>query len=155
MKKILTEIWKDIPGYEGLYQASNLGRIRSLDHISKGGHGALTQIRYGRLLKPRCKKGKYVDYYTVSLCLDGKPINYYVHRLVWITFNGDIPKNLVISHIDEDSSNNRLDNLMACTQRENVNWGTHNERLSKSLKERAKIINPITNIRKYAEHQIN
>lgn len=150
------EIWKDIPGYEGLYQVSNLGRVRSLDHKSKGGHGAIEQSVRGKVLKARAKKGKYITYYTVSLCSAGKPKDHYVHRLVWSTFNGAIPKGLVINHIDENPANNSLDNLMICTQQENLNWGTHNERISKTLKERARIINPITNIKRYAEqHQVN
>lgn len=147
------EIWKDVPGYEGYYQASNLGRIKSLDHYAKGGHGAEKQLVKGRMLKPRKHGGKYITYLTVSLCTSGVPKENYVHRVIWSAFNGPIPEGLVINHKDENPENNNLENLMVCTQQENLAWGTHNERISKTLKERAKIINPIINIRK--NHETN
>lgn len=126
------EIWKDIPNYEGLYQASNYGRIRSLDRVRKykssnqyGDYVMIQNIK-GRILKP-IDIGK--GYYRVTL--SKKP--FFIHRIVWVTFNGRIPEGYEINHIDENPSNNRLDNLELVTHKENMNWGTRNQRVSKKM----------------------
>ena len=111
----MKEIWKDVPGYEG-YQVSNLGRVKSLNYHRTGKEGFLKPIM-------DCHGYSRVKLYSKGL---------FVHRLVWITFNGPIPDGMVINHKDECPSNNCLDNLMVCTQKENNNWGTHNERVGKS-----------------------
>lgn len=108
-----TEIWKDIVGYEGLYQVSNLGNVKSLNYL---------RIRGKEVILKPWKHGQ--GYYCVSLSKDGKKINKFIHRLVYAAFNGDIPDDLVINHIDEDKTNNDLNNLEAITQKENVYHGT-------------------------------
>ena len=97
----MEEIWKDIMGYEGLYQVSNFGRIkRTNDYI----------------LKPWITRG----YCYVSLSNNGILKKYRVHKLVAQTFIPN-PNNLpIVNHIDENKSNNRVDNLEWCTQYENV-----------------------------------
>ena len=80
------EIWKDIPGYEGHYQASNFGKIRSLKYSKV------------RILKPS-KNGS--GYHTVLLYLNNVAKNLSIHRLVWISFNGPIPEGLEINHLNE------------------------------------------------------
>ena len=113
------EIWKDIPGYEGIYQASSLGRIRSFKRNK------------AIILKPgRSKNG----YYNVVLCLNSVGKNAIVHRLVWTTFNGPIPEGLQINHLNENKSDNRLENLSLCTPKENTNYGTGIERSHKQLR---------------------
>lgn len=62
-----------------------------------------------------------------------------IHRVVWMCVNGEIPKGMQINHIDEDKDNNSISNLNIMTPKENTNWGTHNERVSKALK--GKMIN--------------
>lgn len=110
----MTEIWKDIPGYEGKYQVSNTGRIKSLGNKTyKSEHF----LRYG------CA-GKSKKYKNVILYDNGKKDFYLVHRLVWESFNGPIPDGMQVNHIDEDPSNNNLDNLNLMTPEENSNWGT-------------------------------
>ena len=114
----MVEIWKDIKGYEKLYQGSNLGRIRSM--------------RYGksRILRQHKVKG----YLNVGLYKDGIAKTLLVHRLVWEAFNGEIPEEYEINHINEDKSDNRLENLNLMTPKENINWGTGNYRRSCKLK---------------------
>lgn len=117
----MKEMWKDIPGYEGLYQVSNLGNIRSLKYA--GGNKV-------KLLKQATTNG----YKQVQLSKNGKGKNHLVHRLVAIAFIPN-PNNLpVVNHKDENPSNNNVDNLEWCTQEYNINYGTRNERASESMK---------------------
>ena len=114
------EIWKLAPGYEG-YMVSDLGRVKSLNYLRTGKE---------QILRPRkTRKGGYLQ---VVLCKDGKSKNYYVHRLVWIVFNGPIPEGYDCNHINEDKTDCRLVNLNLMTRRENLNWGTRNRRAAKS-----------------------
>ena len=113
------EEWKDIPNYEGLYQASNLGRIKSFYGLKE------------KILKPRLNnKG----YYEIGLRKQSIRKFYCVHRLVWIAFNGQIPEGYEINHLDERPVNNALSNLSLVTHKENINYGTRNERAGKVLK---------------------
>lgn len=105
----MNEIWKDVPGYEGLYEASNTGQIRNPR----------------KTLKSSTKNSGYK---FVVLFIDKKPKCKYVHRLVWEAFNGPIPHGFEVNHIDEDKSNNALENLEIMTHKENCNYGTRNER---------------------------
>ena len=124
----IKEIWRPIDGFEGLYEVSNLGRVKSCDRFvnSKGG----TRLHKGKVLKQAKDGGGYLQ---VNLCKDGKPTAVKVHRLVWEGFNGKIPEGMQVNHIDEDKTNNSLDNINLMTPKQNVNWGTGNERRSKSL----------------------
>lgn len=119
------EIWKDIPNYEG-YQVSNLGRVKSLERIDALGHRLKEKI-----LKPQLDR---YGYYHVILCKNSIQKFYLVHRLVWIAFNGTIPEGLQVNHINEIKSDNRLSNLNLMTAKENLNYGTRNERAGKVLK---------------------
>lgn len=119
---------RSIEGYEGLYQVSSLGRVRSCDRFVKDGR--CTRLFRGKLLKPGIAIGGYLQ---VKLCKDGKPTIFTVHRLVWEAFHGKIPEGMQVNHIDEDKTNNSLDNLNLMTPKQNVNWGTGNERRSKKL----------------------
>ena len=117
------EEWKDILGYEGFYQASNMGRIKSLERIDALGHRLKEKI-----LKPSINR---TGYYQVCLCKQSIQKYYYVHRLVWEAFNGQIPENMQVNHINEVKTDNRLSNLNLMTCKENSNWGTRNERRAK------------------------
>lgn len=111
-----SEIWKDIPGYEGRYQASNTGKIKSMNYNHTGVPGILT---------PRDNRGYKCVHISNS---DKKCKNHFVHRLVWEAFVGPIPEGLQINHKDENKSNNSLKNLEVMTPKENVNYGTRNIR---------------------------
>lgn len=114
------EIWKDIPGYEGKYQASNMGRIRSLDHRVRGichitGEEFYRGVK-GRILKPGrfCKSGH------LSVVLGrgtaGKPI----HQLIMKTFIGEPPVGMEVLHNNGDPTDNRLENLRYGTRTDNI-----------------------------------
>lgn len=117
------EIYKDIEGYEGLYQVSNLGRVKSL------GNGDSNASKE-RILKPYKAKG---DYLLVDLHKQGKRKQHLVHRLVAMAFI-DNPNNLEqINHRDEDKTNNSIQNLEWCDRKHNINYGTRNQRVAEKL----------------------
>ena len=119
------EIWRPIEGYEGLYEVSNLGRVRSLDR-----YDSRNQFRKGRIMKQN-NDGR--DYMSIQLCLNGKLKKYFVHRLVAEAFLPN-PDNLPqVNHKDEDKSNNRVDNLEWCTAKYNLSYGTRNIRIRETL----------------------
>ena len=109
------EIWRDIPGYEGKYQASNLGRVRSLDRRVGICHGA-TRLMRGRILKPAGSKRNPHLYVVLGHGAPGSP----VHQLVARTFLGPCPTGQEVRHLDGDPLNNRADNLAYGTRTENI-----------------------------------
>lgn len=126
----MEEIWKDIKGYEGLYQVSNLGRVKSLGRYQKAKLGSI-QYRGDRLLKPWLRK----DYLTVRLVDNGKGKNYSIHRLVAEAFI-DNPDNLpCVNHKDFNTKNNVATNLEYCTVLYNNCYGDRLKRQAASLSE--------------------
>ena len=121
------EIWRDVPNYEGIYQVSNLGQVKSLERFRKGKNGCLVTVKEG-ILKPLITRN---GYYNVILRKNSIGKNYLVHRLVWIAFNGSIPEGYEINHLDERPANNALSNLSLVTHKENINFGTGIERRAK------------------------
>lgn len=128
-EELNNEIWKDIPEYEELYQVSNLGRVRSLDRIVTRKDGR-KQLCKGKLLSP-CKLRW--GYLGVNLSKNNKGLTKKVHRLVAKTFLNNSFNLLDVNHIDEDKTNNRLNNLEWCSREYNVNYGTRNEKISKPV----------------------
>lgn len=123
------EEWKDIEGYEGLYQVSNLGNVKSLEKTRIGNGGSIVPVKERILKASKDSKG----YLQVKLFKDEKPKTYKVHRLVASAFLPN-PDNLPqVNHKDENPSNNRVDNLEWCSAKYNSNYGTRNERVAKSL----------------------
>ena len=116
------EIWKDIKGYEGLYQISNHGRVRSLDRVvyQKNKSGGLSKHIYkGQILKSRENRN---GYYTIGLTKDRYQKHFSVHRLVGEHFLEGRENKNYINHIDCDKSNNHASNLEWCSQSENIQY---------------------------------
>lgn len=121
----MEEIWKPIVGYEGYYEVSNLGRVRSIDRfvIDKTGR---RQFKKGTLLNYRQDRQGYC---IVSLSISRKYKTKCVHTLVADAFiqNPDgLPQ---VNHKDEDKSNNVVDNLEWCTSKYNANYGNRNKKI--------------------------
>ena len=121
----MEEIWKDIEGYTGIYQVSNLGRVRSLDRDVVGKNGVTQHYKAGFKTQRQDKDG----YLRVSLSKRGKSKGFGVHRLVAQAFIPN-PDNLPqVNHRDENPSNNKADNLEWCTQSYNNAYGNRMNRV--------------------------
>lgn len=112
------EEWRDIPGYEGRYQASTEGRIRSLDRrVRLVAHGVeTTRAVRGRILRP----GRYCNSGHVSVVLGHGAQGSPVHQLVALTFLGPRPEGADICHADGNPKNNAVSNLRYDSRRENI-----------------------------------
>jgi hypothetical protein len=119
---MLEEIFKVIPNTNGIYFASNLGTIKSIDHKVLHSNG-VTRTQYGRILKPqKCYKG----YYQMHIKINGKHVNTGVHRLValaWIDNPNNYPQ---VNHINCKKLDNRVENLEWCTNKQNNSHAIEN-----------------------------
>ena len=114
----MEEIWKDIVGYENLYQVSNFGRVRSLNRTVWNHNGYAP--KKGVVLVSRANA---TGHHTVNLSKNCKSKMFFVHRLVAFAFIPN-PDNLpIINHKDENPSNNSVENLEWCTHKYNMNYG--------------------------------
>lgn len=107
----MMEIWKDVHGYEGIYQVSNLGRVRRILHAPG--------MQTGLLSLQKLKSAENVYYLSVGLSYNGEVKTYRVHRLVAKAFL-DIDDNLEVNHIDGNRFNNELSNLEVCDRSHNA-----------------------------------
>lgn len=133
----MQEEWRDVVGWEGMYQISSIGRVRSVDRVQM--HYSNTDRPYYKTYKGRIlSQGNCSKYFQVILVKDNKAYNKLVHRLVAEAFILN-PDNLPeVNHKDEDPSNNNVDNLEWCTKSYNINYGKRNELVSNALKGRPK-----------------
>lgn len=115
------EIWKEIEGYEGLYQVSNFGNVRSLNYHRTGQTKVLSQSENS------------MGYLKVNLYKNGKVKTVGVHRLVAEAFIPNWFGEPEVNHRDENPKNNHIDNLEWCDRKYNNNYGTHNERIAEKL----------------------
>lgn len=122
------EIWRDIKGYEGLYQVSNLGRVKSLAHTIVRSNG-WKQTFGERILKAKNALG----YSSVTLCDRGKHRSNYVHRLVAEAFVPNPNGYLEVNHKNEDKRDNRAENIEWCTRQYNLLYGCRGEKSGHSL----------------------
>lgn len=140
----MKEEWKDIKGFEGLYQVSNKGRIKSLEHFTlqtniydKGG-------KTNRKHEEKILKGwiQNTGYLTVAL----KNKKYSIHRLVAETFIKNPEKHKTVNHIDGNKLNNKVENLEWCSLQENIKHAykaglmENCKRINSKIKQRAKFI---------------
>lgn len=130
IKNLEGEIWKPIVGYEGVYEVSNKGRVKSLNYRC---------TKKSRLLTPQLTRD---GYYQIKLCREGSYVYHSIHRLVFGTFNGSLRRwktikgkkvRMEINHINEIKTDNRLENLELVTRSQNINHGTRNERIRQKL----------------------
>ena len=128
----MDEIFKPIAGYEGFYEVSNLGRVRSLDRIVEHFDGVKRLLK-GKFMVPR--QDVTYGYMRVSLSKNHCRNLFFVHRLVAQAFipNQDPEHLTIINHKDEDPSNNRADNLEWCDQKYNINYGTRTAKVIEKL----------------------
>lgn len=129
--KVQKEIWKPVKGYEGMYQVSNLGRVRSLDRLihQKDRWGNIRPTRY----KGKLKKGslKNTGYYAINL-KEKRDIS--IHRLVAEAFIPNPENKPCVNHINGIKTDNRVENLEWCTYRENTVHAYKNDLSKKGKK---------------------
>lgn len=114
------EIWKPVPGFGGWYEASSIGRIRSVDRVVEKRHssGAIMQQKYkGKLLKPTHDDG----YLRIQISVNKKRKFIGVHRLVLLAFIGKPSDGYVGRHLNDNPLDNRIENLA---------WGSHNDNMA-------------------------
>lgn len=112
----MVEEWRTIPGYEGLYEVSNFGAVRTLERTWVSGKGVVRTVRPGVKRQSFDKDG----YPRVTLCKDGVKRRILVHRLVMWAFVGPQPKGIQVRHLDHSKTNNKLNNLCYGTAKENA-----------------------------------
>ena len=133
----MNEIWKDIEGYEGIYQVSSLGRVRSLDRIIllRNRHKEYKRLERGRIM---AQKLQNTDRLQVCLRKTINGINYretkYVHILVAKAFVPNPNGYETVNHINENHHDNRAINLEWMSIADNNRYGTHSERCGKALR---------------------
>lgn len=122
-------IWKDIPNYEGLYQASIFGYIRSLDRTLNKGKKHVPTLVKGKIISPWIDVSGYLK---VDLYKDGKRYCEKVHKLIAKTFIPNPERKETVNHKDENPLNNTVKNLEWMTNLENVNYGTRVQRVKEN-----------------------
>lgn len=118
----MIEEWKDIEGYEGIYKISNLGRVKSLSRINP-------QNKYQKeiIMKNRLNSNGYL---TIKLMKNGKAKIKTLHRLVASAFIPNEYNLPCVNHIDEDRTNNNVENLEWCSYEYNDNYGNRNKKIA-------------------------
>lgn len=134
------ECWRWVPGYEGWYQVSTRGRVRSVDRWVTDKNGIKYFIK-GRILQPQRDRNGYLH---IMLYRDGKHRKFYVHRLVAMAWLDNPENKPQVNHRDENPSNPDVFNLSYCTASENINYGTRNKRHADSLSKPVQALDPET-----------
>lgn len=123
------EEWRDVVGWEALYQVSNLGRVKSFGRNIKRGKGIYK--RNTIILRPQINRNGYLQVYLFDL--ESKRKIKYIHQMVLEAFSTNPHNYTCIDHIDGNPLNNFLCNLKYCTQKENMNNPITKERLKKAI----------------------
>lgn len=125
----MVEKFKPVQGYAGIYEISNLGRVKSLSRVIERKDGN-TRVTEDRIILPFTTKAGYSQ---IVLCKDGVRKKHYIHRLVALAFipNDNPIEKIVVNHKDENPKNNNVVNLEWCTQRYNMRYGKMQAKLVK------------------------
>lgn len=146
MENLPNEEWNPVPNYEGLYEVSNMGRVKRLAVKVKNGHGyRITQERIAK-----CSTDAY-GYRIASLSHKSKVLKRPVHQLVAMVFLGyerNGKMDVVVDHKDNDRTNNKLDNLQLITHRKNCNKDVRGEVMIAGVKRNQKRFNSSIRINK-------
>lgn len=118
----MKEEWRDVVGYEGLYQVSSFGRVKSLYRLVPTSRGDGLRPVSSKVLKPSLTKS---GYYFVNLCKNNKTKCFDIHKLVAISFLNHKPNqnSFVVDHIDGNRTNNKVENIQILSHRDNVSKG--------------------------------
>jgi hypothetical protein len=127
------EEWKNIAGYEGLYQVNDLGEVKSLHREVLGKDGKRKSIKSRIMVNQKCSNG----YLFVALSKEGKTKMKLIHRLVAIAFVKGFQDGKEVNHINEDKTDNKASNLEWITHQGNSVYGTKIQRTQKTFKERS------------------
>lgn len=123
----MIEKFKPVKGYAGIYEISNLGRVKSISRIIERKDGN-TRVTEDRIIIPFITK---CGYHQIVLCKDGVRKKHYIHRLVANAFLPNLNNLPIINHKDENKLNNRVDNLEWCSAYYNTRYGKLQKRLVK------------------------
>lgn len=123
----MTEIFKPVKGYAGIYEISNMGRVKSLSRVVERKDGN-TRVTENRIILPFTTKAGYSQ---IVLCKDGVKKKHYIHRLVANAFLPNLSYLPIINHKNENKKDNRVSNLEWCTAYYNTRYGKLQERLKK------------------------
>lgn len=128
------EVWKTIPGYDGIYEISDRGRVRSLDRMAKGSNG-IDELHHGCMIKLHARS----NYLYVALHKDGTSVSYDVHRLVAESFvEGKTSERAVVNHKNLNKHDNRAENLEWVTESENCRHAWENGAMQNHVSQRVK-----------------
>ena len=133
------EEWRDIEGYKGKYQVSNMGRVKSLNYKRTGKEGILKALN------------KDNGYLQVCLSKEGIEKKYYIHRLVATAFIPNHQGLPEVNHLSEDKTDNRVENLEWITSKNNCNYGARNKRIAEKMTNNSKLSKPVIGINKVSE----
>lgn len=129
----MEEVWEDVPGFEGIYRVSNIGRVCSVDRILRSG-----KPRKGKIL--RCADDGH-GYIRITLTKNNESHKFMVHRLVAMAFIENPNKYPMVNHKDEDKSNNIVSNLEWCDCKYNINYGNRTRKASGENTKNSKLNN--------------
>ena len=149
----MVEEWRDVVGYEGIYEISNTGILKSCERKVNVAHRGFTGFR---VIKEKVMKTTFNDsgYEEIKLCKNNKYTQVFIHRLVAQAFIPN-PNNLpFVNHKDENPRNNCADNLEWCTAKYNTNYGNRNKKISESRKGMKFTEEHIENMRKAGKQRV-
>ncbi len=137
----MEEIWKDVIGYEGYYEVSSTGKVKSLERY-KNDRGGKVKVGEKILRQQKTKDG----YLQVYLSKDGLTKGFKVHRLVALAFISNLCEKKEVNHLNEIKTDNRVCNLEWVTNIENANWGTKQKRFAEKMRNYKEYSKPVIGI---------